>query len=36
MGKQILNSTLKMLIYAIKQNLRMVDANFFATKRSAS
>ena len=34
-GKQILNSALKMLIYANEQNLRMVDANFFATKRSA-
>ena len=34
-GKQILNSALKMLIYANWQNLRMVDANFFATKRSA-
>ena len=34
-GKQNLNSALKMLIYANKQNLRLVDANCFATKRSA-
>ena len=28
-GKQILNSALKMLVYANKQDLRMVDAIFF-------
>ena len=32
-GKQILNSTLKMLIYAYKQDLRMVDANSFCHQK---
>ena len=34
-GKKDLNSSLKMLIYANKQNFRIVVANFFAIKRSA-
>ena len=33
MGKQILNSALKMQIYAIKHNLRMVNANFFCHQK---
>ena len=32
-GKQILNSALKMLIYANKQYLRKVDANFFCHQK---
>ena len=33
MGRQILKSALKMLIYANSQNLRMVDAKLFCHQK---